>query len=119
MSFPSVASLGEGFFLEARDIEWYRTHYLGDHDPTDPRASPWFAQNLSGVPPAVISTAGFDPLRDEGDAWAQRLAEAGASVHHQTHGGLFHGFWNTGGSIRSSQTAIQQALSALHALLAS
>ena len=62
--------------------------------PTDPRISPLLAESLSGLPPALIATAGFDPLRDEGDSYAAALSAAGTHVDLRTMGSLTHGFAN-------------------------
>lgn len=110
LSFPSIDSCGTGFLLEKPGLEWFRALYLGDHDPRDPRASPWFRDDLSGAPPALVITAGFDPLRDEGDAWARKLADQGVPVVHRSEPGLFHGFWNTTGCIRQARVAFDRAL---------
>ena len=97
---PSWVENGEGYFLTADTMRWFISHYLGagrEHgDPTDPRISPLLAPDLSGLPPAQVLTAEFDPLRDEGDAYAARLAEAGVPVDHVSHPGLVHGFIGMG-----------------------
>jgi acetyl esterase len=117
MSFPSVSALGRGFFLEQDTIAWFRAHYLAGQDPKDPRASPWHAPDLRGAAPAVVVTAGFDPLRDEGNAYADRLRAAGVEVSHREYGGLFHGFFNTSGVIRQSKAAVAETTALLAALL--
>ncbi|MBS2017740.1 MAG: alpha/beta hydrolase [Deltaproteobacteria bacterium] len=122
MSFPSMDIFDHGFFLEKESIRWYRNNYLGpdatDGLKRDPRASPWFASDLSGLPSALVITAGFDPLRDEGDAYAKRLAEAGVEVEHKSYASLFHGFWNTTGIIRAAGTAFDDAIRSLRAAFA-
>ena len=122
MSFPSIDIFATGFFLEKESIRWYRGNYLG-HDASDaskhdPRASPWFAEDLSGLPKALVVTAGFDPLRDEGDAYAKRLADAGVEVQHESYASLFHGFWNTTGIIHGARGAFDDAVRALRIALA-
>lgn len=97
---PSYVENGDGYFLTADTMRWFIGHYLGterEHgDPADPGISPLRADDLSGLPPAQVLTAEFDPLRDEGDAYAARLAEAGVAVDHVPHPGLVHGFIGMG-----------------------
>ena len=78
--YPSETENAEGFFLTRADMEWFREQYLAGADPSDPRLSPIAAPDLSGLPPAVVATAEFDPLRDQGDAYARALEEAGVPV---------------------------------------
>lgn len=114
MSFPSIETLGHGFMLEKETIAWFRANYLGasptDAQLKDPKASPFFArdEDLARTPPAIVVTAGFDPLRDEGDAYAQRLATAGVRVVHKSYAGMWHGFWNTSGVIREAARAFDE-----------
>jgi acetyl esterase len=112
-SFPSIDIFAEGFLLEKATILWFMKHYLGGSDPKHPRASPWFAKSLAGLPPALVVTAGFDPLRDEGDAYAKRMAEEGVKVEHRSYAGLFHGFWNTSGVIRAARKAFDESIAIL------
>jgi len=87
---------GDGFFLTAALIEWYTTHFLPeDADREDPRRSPILAPDLSGVAPAIVITAGFDPLRDEGEEYAEKLRAAGVPVLAHRFPGMFHGFINS------------------------
>lgn len=100
MSFPSIDIMGKDLFLERATMDWFLSHYLrGDADRTDVRASPWFDPDVGGAPPAYIATAGFDPLRDEGEAYASKLAAAGVPVEQVRHAGMFHGFLNVCGSL--------------------
>jgi acetyl esterase len=88
-------TFAEGFFLTRNDMEWFEDHYIPDGiDDADPRASMMRADNLSELPPAYLATAGFDPLRDEGEIYAARMREAGVQVVLQRHAGLIHGFVN-------------------------
>ena len=78
---PSYASNGEGFILTAGLMRWFWDHYADEADRANPKASP-LRGTLAGLPPAVVVTAEFDPLRDEGDAYAEALAAAGVPVRH-------------------------------------
>jgi acetyl esterase len=90
---PSYTENGDGYFLEATGMRWFWDHYLGpDGDGTDPHASPIRASDLSGLPPAVVITAEFDPLRDEGEAYADALEAAGVPVVARRYDGMIHGF---------------------------
>jgi acetyl esterase len=87
----------EGYLLTKGSIDWFLENYLSPADAlTDPRASPLFAADLSGLPPALVLTAGFDPLRDEGRAYAERMGAAGVEVEHVCSEGSMHGFFNMG-----------------------
>jgi acetyl esterase/lipase len=91
LSHPSITDIGEGYLLTRRDIELYREAYLGDLErATEPYASPLLAPDLSGLPPAQVMTAEYDPLRDEGAAYAERLREAGVDVEHVRLAGHIH-----------------------------
>lgn len=106
-----------GFFLTEKQMEWYTAHYVGDGDRTDPRISPLLAEDLSGLPPAYVAVAGFDPLRDEGEAYARRLAAAGNHVALRRHDGLIHAFVNSTGVGHSSREAMREACGALRMAL--
>jgi acetyl esterase len=95
--YPSRAENAEGYFLTLDAMRWFADHYLpGARDGLDPRASPLLAGDLSGAPPAVICTAGFDPLRDEGEAYARALERAGVRVSYFCEPTLIHGFFGMG-----------------------
>lgn len=86
---------GNGFFLTDEDMTWFLDHYAPTGvDRNDPKLSPLLAEDLSGLPPAYIATAGFDPLRDEGEAYAERLAAAGVPTALRRQSDLIHGFAN-------------------------
>lgn len=85
----------EGYFLTAETMGWFNNHYMAD-DTTEGNvyAFPRREADLAGLPPATVITAGFDPLRDDGAAYAQRLTDAGNEVHHHNYEGMIHGFFN-------------------------
>lgn len=93
-SFPSHRENGSHYYLTSSSIAWYTEHYLGGDTSlrTDPRVSPYLAPDLTGLPPAIVVIAGFDPLRDEAVAYAERLRAAGVDVDVQMADGLIHGF---------------------------
>jgi acetyl esterase len=110
---------GKGFFLTDTLMEWYAGHFLGpDADPTDPRRSPLLAPDLSGLAPALVITAGFDPLRDEGEAYAAALAAAGVPVLARRFTGLFHTFINCVGISPVCRAAMAEVGGMVRALLA-
>lgn len=93
---PSGRLFAEGFYLTENDRQWCMRHYFAgsEDDATDPRASPALADDLSGLAPAIVITAGFDPLRDEGEAYAEALRQAGVRVILDRVPELIHGFIN-------------------------
>lgn len=106
-----------GFFLTERDIAWFVDNYLGGSglEPTDPRVSPRFAEDLSGLPLALVVTAGFDPLRDQGDDYAKALRDAGVPVDHRSFGSMTHMFVNyalLGGGCARAMAEVNSALRA-------
>jgi acetyl esterase/lipase len=115
----SYRLFGEGFFLTEAQLDWYRALYLGPKgDAFDPMCSPGLADDLAGVAPAYIATAGFDPLRDEGEEYAARLRDAGVGVAVRRHADLIHGFVNVVGIGRVGKDAMLEASGALRVGLA-
>ena len=97
---PSHSTCADGFLLTRDDMQWFRAQYLNDAgEVADPRVSPLKATDLSGLPPALVFTAGFDPLRDEGRAYADRLAAAGVKTIHREFDSLIHGFVGMRGAL--------------------
>lgn len=83
-----------GFLLDRETIDWFHAHYLQKNEVDDIRASPLKAESLADLPPAFVATAGFDPLRDEGEAYAKRMADEGGRVVLRRYEGLIHGYAN-------------------------
>jgi acetyl esterase len=108
----------QGFLLTREDMDWFAAQYAGDADRAEPRLSILGASDLEGVAPALILTAGFDPLRDEGEAYAARLRDAGVPVLLRRFPGLIHGFINLTGVSGTSRDALVEAAGATRALLA-
>ena len=109
-SLPSHALFPNSFFLSKAAGDWYLGHYLPDGAvATDPHASPLLARDLSRLPPALVMTAGFDPLRDEGRGYAEKMRAAGVEVEHVCSEGSMHGFLHLGGVIRESARLIDVA----------
>jgi acetyl esterase len=117
-SFASRRTFAEGFILERETMDWFTDRYLApDLDRAQPRLSPLFAPSFAGVCPALVLTAGFDPLRDEGRAYADRLREAGIPVWYRNYPGLTHGFWNMSGAITEARRALHETCDELRARL--
>jgi len=110
---------GDGFLLTKHDIDWFTDQYVGRSqlDPTDPRVSPLLAGDLSGLPPALVAVAGFDPLHDEGEAFAAALRQAGVVVDLRQMPSLTHAFINLFPLGGGSANATSELISALRAHL--
>ena len=115
----SHGSCGEGFLLTRVDMEWFANHYLANPEQaSDPRASPLRATDLSGLPPALVFTAGLDPLRDEGQAYAERLSAAGVKSIHREFESLIHGFIGMRGALQGAARAMDEMVTGLRHELA-
>ncbi len=100
-------------------MAWFRSHYLNDpSEVADPRVSPLAAADLSGLPPALVFTAGFDPLRDEGQAYGDRLAAAGVKTFHREFDSLIHGFVGMRGALQAAARAMDDMVAGLRHELA-
>ena len=112
---PSREQNAEGFMLTLDDMQWFRDHYRAD--ASDHRASVLHHPELAGVAPAVVATAEHDPLRDEGEAYAAALQEAGVRVVQRRFPGLIHGFFGLGHVHAASEQAARQVCADLKELL--
>jgi acetyl esterase len=106
----SYAENAEGYLLEREMMRWFWNHYLANElDGADPKASPLRGTDLSGLAPATVLTAEFDPLRDEGEAYAERLREAGVPTVHTRYRGMIHGFFGMTDALDAAKAAVAQA----------
>jgi acetyl esterase len=118
MSYPSVRDNGQGYMLTDDSMKWFIELYLGDDgDPKDPRVSPIYADDLSGLPPALVITAEFDPLRDEGEAYGTRLQQARVATKVSRYDGMIHGFFSMGAMVEAARPATAEAADALRRAL--
>ena len=103
----------EGYFLTRKSMQWFWDHYAPDPESrSEPYAAPLLG-NLDGLPPALVQTAEFDPLRDEGEAYAEALRAAGCEVELTRYDGLIHGYFGMQAAVAASRTAMRQACDAL------
>jgi acetyl esterase len=108
-STESRREFSSGYLVDQATLEHDLLYYVPPGtDPKEPRISPLRALDLSGLPPALIHTAEFDPLRDEGRAYAEQLRLAGVPAEYTCHPGMIHLFYGLGGVIRYARTALQQ-----------
>jgi acetyl esterase len=119
-TYPCRAQFGGGdFFLSNRDMEFFRSCYLNDvqRHASEPRASPLLGGDLAGLPPALVVTAGCDPLHDEGKAYADRLAAAGVPVEYRCFESTIHAFMSFAGAIPVGIEGLSFVASRLRAAL--
>jgi acetyl esterase len=110
----SMRAMDDPFLFNRHSVAWYRQHYLiGTGDAESPLASPLRAGSLAGLAPALVITARYDPLRDQGEAYALRLADEGVHVEACCYPGMAHGFFTMAGTVDASRTALAQAASQL------
>jgi len=111
---PSHHENAEGYFLTGDDMVWFWNHYLNsDADANNPYACPLRAASLAGLPPALVITAEFDPLRDEGETYAARLRESGVAAELLRYDGMIHGFISMGGVLEQGRDALELAAARL------
>jgi acetyl esterase len=113
-SMESHRSNGKGFLLDQDGINWFHEQYLVDEaQARDPRVSPLYASDVSGVAPAIVVVAGFDPLRDEGIAYANKLRQAGVRVDLRCENSMIHGFWSMTGVVAAARRAVRDVAGAI------
>jgi acetyl esterase len=114
LTYPSMTENGDGYLLTATAMRWFIDHYLpAGADRRDAAASPIYADDLTGLPPALVITAEFDPLRDEGEAYAKRLEHAGVPVIVSRYDGMIHGFFGMTGVVDGGRDAVAHACAVL------
>ena len=118
-SYPSVKDNGEGYLLTNSAMIWFGQHYLPEGtDPKDPLASPIYTSDMADLPSALVITAEFDPLRDEGEAYGKRLEQAGVPVTTSRYDGMVHGFFSMTGVLDAGRQAMAEAAAAVQLALA-
>src|SRR5262245_7345711 len=119
MDYPSHAENASGYLLTREAMAWFYGHYLRTPaDRTDPLAAPLRARDLAGLPPALVITAEFDPLRDEGEAYARRLEAAGVPTTLTRYDGMIHGFVGLTGFFEQARTAVDHIAGSLRSAFA-
>ncbi len=116
-SLPSHTENGSGYLLDSDTMTWFLGNYLDGADPRQADASPLFADDLSGLPPALVVTAEFDPLRDEGEAYADRLRQAGVAATTSRYDGMIHGFYGLDSLFDAAKRATGETVAALQSAL--
>lgn len=114
----SMRELGEGYFLTKKGMDWFTECLFNPGDKADPRANLLLQDTLAGLPPAYVVTAGFDPLKDEGRAYAEALTAAGVVTRHHEYPRFIHGFYNMAAVSSAVPVAIKETGAALKAALA-
>jgi len=109
MALPSTECL-----VPRDDLAWYYSTYYGDGDPKDPRVSPVFADDLSGLPPALIIAGEYDTLRDEAQAYSDRLQRAGVATRYICYAGMVHGFLQMAAVVSEAQSAVDDVARAVN-----
>jgi acetyl esterase len=118
LNTPSMRDFRERYGLTAAGLQRFWNLYLDGADGFQPDTSPLRADDLAGLPPTFVLTAEFDVLRDEGEALAERLREAGVAVTHRRYDGVIHGFWRWMAATPRTRAAIDEVGAALRAALA-
>lgn len=112
--YPSYAENQDTQPLHTAMMPWFAKYYIpNESQRSEPTASPLFAQDLSGLPPAIVITAENDPLRDQGELYAEKLAAAGVSVNSKRYDGVTHEFFGLAGAVSKAKEALTQAADGL------
>jgi acetyl esterase len=113
-SYASRKTLATGYLLTLEKIDWYTANYLPpDIDRKHPYHSPVWSDNLTNLPPALVITAEYDPLRDEGEAYARQLEKAGVPVTYRMYEGMIHGFFELPRLLPTAQRAMKDVITTL------
>src|SRR5262249_35172299 len=107
MSQPSIERYADGYLLTRALVRWFRSNYMGP-DADRRAASPLYWASVTGAARAVVVTAGYDPLVDEGDSYVAKLRAAGVTVTHRRHASLVHGFLSLAGGVRAARAATDE-----------
>jgi acetyl esterase len=116
MAHPSIDRNGDGYLLTKKTMEYFRAFYLPKRaDFEDWRASPLLARSLAGLAPAYVMTCAYDPLVDEGRAYAERMKKEGVTVEYREHADMVHGFITMGRALDTANSALADCARALRA----
>ncbi|MFT6295026.1 MAG: acetyl esterase [Glaciecola sp.] len=107
MSFPSIDEFADGYFLTKPNMNWFREHYLENRGQANDPALKFLEHDLAGLPPAYLMTAGFDPLRDEGKAFFDKMVGQGVDVEHECYTDMIHGFISFAGGITAGMECLK------------
>jgi acetyl esterase len=111
--YRSLADNAVGYVLEKESMDWFYARHFAEADKTDPRCSPLLNLDFSGLPPALVVTAGYDPLKDEGKAYADKLAAFGVPTTYRCFAGQIHGFFSQAGALSAAAQLHQECARAL------